>query len=327
MATHRSLPLASLLGALALALLAAPASAKVVERDLSGDTSLSKKQMMRAEPRELMRAPASTATPQSYSAPATSAGKKERIHVPGREPREPHPSTELGPLFTPPFDSGEVPAPTAYPNSTWGKVFAKIRGVGAYTCSASVVRARNRSVLFTAGHCVQEPLFRRWAHKFTFVPAYTNGEAPFGAWQAKRLFSTKQWVKRGNMNFDYAAVKLKRRNGQRIEDVTGSLGLLVNGARRQTYRAAGYPQNKASGQRMWECISDYKGTDPNYLRPGPKPFGIGCDMTQGTSGGGWSTLGGDLVSVSSFGYASRPDLLFGPAFSARTMKVRRKAQR
>jgi hypothetical protein len=40
-------------------------------------------------------------------------------------------------------------------------------------------------------------------------------------------------------------------------------------------------------------------------------MGIDCDMTGGSSGGGW-IAGGSLVSVNSYGYATLPNVMFGP---------------
>ena len=40
-------------------------------------------------------------------------------------------------------------------------------------------------------------------------------------------------------------------------------------------------------------------------------MGIGCDMTGGSSGGGW-IVGGNLYSVNSYGYSNQPDVMFGP---------------
>ena len=40
-------------------------------------------------------------------------------------------------------------------------------------------------------------------------------------------------------------------------------------------------------------------------------MGIGCDMTGGSSGGGW-IVGANLYSVNSYGYSNQPDVMFGP---------------
>jgi hypothetical protein len=40
-------------------------------------------------------------------------------------------------------------------------------------------------------------------------------------------------------------------------------------------------------------------------------MGIDCDMTGGSSGGGW-IAGGSVVSVNSYGYTTLPNVMFGP---------------
>ena len=40
-------------------------------------------------------------------------------------------------------------------------------------------------------------------------------------------------------------------------------------------------------------------------------MGIDCDMTGGSSGGGW-IANGSVVSVNSYGYTTLPNVMFGP---------------
>ena len=40
-------------------------------------------------------------------------------------------------------------------------------------------------------------------------------------------------------------------------------------------------------------------------------MGIDCDMTGGSSGGGW-IAGGGVASVNSYGYSTLPNVMFGP---------------
>jgi hypothetical protein len=40
-------------------------------------------------------------------------------------------------------------------------------------------------------------------------------------------------------------------------------------------------------------------------------MGIDCDMTGGSSGGGW-IAGGGVASVNSYGYTTLPNVMFGP---------------
>jgi V8-like Glu-specific endopeptidase len=72
-----------------------------------------------------------------------------------------------------------------YPFRAAGKLFFKI-GTGSYVCSASLVKP---GVIVTAAHCVanfgKKQIYASWQ----FAPAYNNGSAPYGLWDAQA-----QWV-------------------------------------------------------------------------------------------------------------------------------------
>lgn len=218
----------------------------------------------------------------------------------------------------PAFESGPVAAPESAPNAVHGKLYGKIRGIGKYECSATSVNAANRSVIVTAGHCVSEP-GRGFAKKLAFVPAYQHGHRPFGTWVFRRTFALRSWKKRGNFNFDFAAVAMSPRDGRALEDVVGGLPLLTKAPLDQSYVATGYPANKERGKAMWRCSSQFAGTDPHPVGKGPRPIGMGCDMGVGASGGGW-TVNGALNSVSSFGYGNKP-VLYGPYFGQKAAEL------
>lgn len=225
------------------------------------------------------------------------------------------------------FTSRRVGDPTAYPNSTNGKVFAEIPGEGLFTCSASVVHGKNASTIFTAGHCVKEPR-GSFVSALSFVPAYDRGSEPFGSWSAKAVGVKRAWARKGNRNYDYAAVALRRNELGRVEDVVGSQGFAFNvKPKKKDYRAVGYPINKFQTEVMWECLDRFARRDPTKKRKGPRPIGIGCDMVQGSSGGGWTLPGTYLNSVTSFGYKGLRNGLFGPYFDKAAEKLRKAAGR
>jgi hypothetical protein len=228
----------------------------------------------------------------------------------------------------PDFLSGEVTAPTTPPNNTNGRLFGVLKGFGQFSCSATSVDSRSGTVILTAGHCLYEPGLRRFAKRVAFVPAYTDGEAPFGAWAASRLAVTRAWARHANSNFDFAAVALRKGpNGETIQGTVGGRELALNAPVRQNYAAYGYPANLMEAERMWACGSPYVGRDPRPFRVGKAPVAIGCDMTAGASGGGWIGESGSLVSVSSFGYRQYPDVLFGPRLGAAAAKLVKRVAR
>jgi hypothetical protein len=97
--------------------------------------------------------------------------------------------------------------------------------------------------------------------------------------------------------------------GQSLTSVVGGRNIAFNTARQQNYASHGYPAAPPfNGQRLWVCNSPlvYDDTSAN-----PPTLGIDCDMTGGSSGGGW-IAGGSVVSVNSYGYKTLPNVMFGP---------------
>ncbi len=315
-------------GALIAAMLTAPTAALATpggalvthERpaaEASGAGRWTPRQMRRAEPLGLLREPGAGA-----ASPTAAGSGGPPGSVDGRPPATAATAARFRPFVSQAVNDSEL-----YPNSTNGKIFGRLAGFGPYSCSGTVVHSANRSVLFTAGHCVKEPGRGGWAKKLIFVPSYRRGAGPFGQWTWDAIFTRSAWSRRGNINFDYAAVTLRRSGGRRVEDTVGSLGLAFNISKRQTYRPVGYPANKSNSRVMWECISKYGGRDPLYRRPGPPPMGIGCDMLEGASGGGWAIAGDRLASVTSFGIEGRPNRLYGPKLTKGANRMRLAAGR
>jgi hypothetical protein len=217
---------------------------------------------------------------------------------------------------------GPVNDPTVFPNTTNGKIYGRIPRFGGYECSGTVVDAPNLSVVFTAGHCVAESV-RRLATRIVFIPSYDRRSEPFGRWAFQSIVVTDQWAERENFNYDIAAVVMSRQpdTGLTVQQAVGARGIAFGQPRQQPYAAFGYPFNKQRGQVMWTCATRFVRNDPHPVGGGPIPFGIGCDMSSGASGGGWVIAGDLLNSVSSFGYDARGDLLYGPYFGGRARKI------
>ena len=212
--------------------------------------------------------------------------------------------------------------PRPWPYRTNGKVFANVRD-GYFACSATVVDTPNKSVVFTAAHCVRgggpsgQWLIRNWV----FVPAYVRGRRPFGKFVAQSLWTTNGWVASGNRNYDVAAAVLYRNRGgrgRRVANLVGSVGIATGFSRDQYYYAYGYPaQHPFSGANLWACESPFGGTDPaSHRRPGPDTTEIGCDLTGGSSGGGWLIRDNGLYlnGVISYGADWPAAETYGPYF-------------
>lgn len=216
------------------------------------------------------------------------------------------------------FDSHEVPDTTSYPNRVHGKVFFEIGG-SPFVCSGTVVNTAARNVVLTAGHCVYDAGgTNRFVDNFLFVPGYRDGSRPFGSWPAETLATTDGW-KSESFNYDVGVAVTAAAGGEELQDAVGARGIAFDQPRSQGYDAYGYPAaSPFTGQKLWLCESSYFGDDPFYAPPGPAPMGIGCDMTGGSSGGGWVIGGGYTASVNSFGYSapSEEDHMYGPYFGS-----------
>ncbi|WP_024366777.1 trypsin-like serine peptidase [Arthrobacter sp. TB 26] len=192
-----------------------------------------------------------------------------------------------------------------------GKVFFTLGGTN-YVCSGNSVSSTNKSTVSTAGHCVNEGP-GAFATKFTFVPAYLNGSAPYGMWTAKALYAPTQWSSGGDMTYDTGFAVMNTLNGQKLADVVGASGVQFNAARGLSYKSFGYP---AAAPFNGESLKSCSGTATNDpYNPQFNSQGIPCNMTGGSSGGPWfigSSSTGYQNSVNSYGYGSKSTTMYGP---------------
>lgn len=202
---------------------------------------------------------------------------------------------------------------------TAGRVFFTYQGRQA-SCSGNAVTSTNESVVMTAGHCVK--LDGAFHTNWVFVPAYDNGNAPYGTWAARSLRATPQWVATEDINYDIGAAVVNPLNGQTLTDTVGGQGVAFNQSRTQNMYAFGWPAAAPyDGTRMIYC----SGTTFNaFLSNG---IGMTCDMTGGASGGPWfirfsETTGTGLVnSVNSYKINFIPTWMFGPYFGTDAQNV------
>jgi V8-like Glu-specific endopeptidase len=202
----------------------------------------------------------------------------------------------------------QIPPPyTSAPTRTNGKVFFTDGGLN-YVCSGTALLSGNKSVVWTAGHCVHDGA-SNFHTNWTFVPAYADGSRPYGTWAARALLTTSGWANNGDFSYDTGAAVVSPNGGSALTDVVGGRGIAFNTPRQQQYAAHGYPAGSPfNGQRLWVCNSPliYNDTSAN-----PATMGIDCDMTGGSSGGGW-IASGNVTSVNSYGYRTLRNVMFGP---------------
>lgn len=187
-----------------------------------------------------------------------------------------------------------------------GKVFFTDRGAN-YVCSGTAVEG---DVVWTAGHCVNEGPGAFYTN-FLFVPAYRDGQAPYGEFAAPDLMTTSSWASAGEFGVDVgAAIPGKNGSDQTLSGAVVERSIIFESLRRQAYSLYGYPAAKRyNGQRMRVCNTAWARDDAGA---DPPTMGVACDMTGGSSGGGWVTSTGEVASVVSYGYSSLKNVLFGP---------------
>lgn len=228
------------------------------------------------------------------------------------------------PLATASF--AEVADATVPPYLVNGRIFLR-QGSNEGYCSGTAIDSPSRRLVLTAGHCVNTgPRGRSgssaWSRYIEFVPAYTDGVAPFGAFVARRadVFAPKPWVKQGSPNFDVGAVlTAPDENGTDVADaVGGGVPIALDRSRHEEFETFGYP---GMVRRLQTCDSPFVGDDRlTFGIPGPPTQKIRCRWLPGASGGAWLIDGGtEIDGLTSYGRNHDSVHTFGPYFSQRNV--------
>jgi V8-like Glu-specific endopeptidase len=216
----------------------------------------------------------------------------------------------------------EVEDPTAPGFRQNGVIFIVVPGgFGLARCSGTSVEAPNRSVVVTAGHCVNTGGSRHWFDRdWVFVPGYHDGVRPFGVFTAKWLGATAPWVAEGSENADVgAAVVGRNEKGQTLGEAVGGDRIAFGLPPGQVFDVHGYPAEAPfDGATQRLCSgTPFLGHDlASFLWRGPLNLAIACDVTGGASGGGWTIHGDVLNSVTNYGYGDDRLTDFGSYFGA-----------
>jgi hypothetical protein len=320
---HRRLGAVAAAGLVALGLLAPVAAAGPVP-----SRTISARQARRARrfwtPARMRRARPLTVRPAAGgpgAAPGPAApGEAHRVG-----PRPAISGTPPGAL------SQTVPDPTLPGLRQNGVVFVsggRFREYGR--CSGTSVSAPNFSLVFTAGHCVHEGN-HWWAHNWVFVPGYRYGERPFGTFAAHWLGTTPGWLAGENFNYDVGVgVVSRNERGQRLADAVGADGIAWGLSPDQAFEVFGYPvEAPYDGATLRVCPqAGYVGHGlAAFLTPGPLEVGVECEVSGGSSGGGWVISGNTLDGVTSNGYTDDPTTTFGPYFGKAVARLYARASR
>lgn len=219
----------------------------------------------------------------------------------------------------------EVQTPSELPYAVNGRVFLRQAGERAF-CSGTAINSPTRQLVLTAGHCVATGPRRNgpniMSNYMEFVPAYTGGLAPFGAFVAQRgkIFALKPWTKQGNPDFDMGAfLTHPNAEGVNVADAVGGGATIVSDLpRRQSFQTFGYP---GETKEMQGCRSAYIGDDTlSYPFPGPPTQAIGCRWAPGASGGGWLIGDGSQIDgITTYLHFNNKSRTYGPYFSQETV--------
>lgn len=222
-----------------------------------------------------------------------------------------------------------------------GKVYFEMGGSG-WICSGSVVgdSRTEYSLVLTAGHCAYDETTGEAATYWLFIPefdsapTYTCASTKYGCWTAVALAGDSRFATAGSFNtqatthdFAFAIVGPGGKGGgvpAQLDAAVGSFGIAYSGVNSgNKLYAFGYP---AAGK--------YRGSDLTYCAGNiftdawnaNLTWGMGCNMTGGSSGGPWlssfseSTGVGTLSSLNSYGYSGVKNM-YGPKFNGDTQAV------
>jgi V8-like Glu-specific endopeptidase len=235
------------------------------------------------------------------------------------------------------LNPGAKPVTTDLPGTrTIGRLFSKRPDGSDWVCSATLVDSTNRSVVWTAGHCVHSGRGGAPHTNFAFVPGYrpaaAGGPAPFGIWPGIYWGASQSWTLEGDASHfrrDFGGVVLAKDGlGRTLTDVLGAAQHIAFG-RKAPRKAAvfGYPALPPfDGESIFQCGPNRLGRTGRVVGTGPDPVGISCSQTAGASGGPWlqdrdrATNVGTVVSVTSV-KASRLPRLYGPVLNSVARRV------
>lgn len=143
------------------------------------------------------------------------------------------------------------------------KLFVVAANGQRFSCSGTLIDAYH---VVTAAHCIYSVRKGGWARKVEVVPAYQEGEAPFGAAEMTEVLYWPDWISRQNYNDDVAVLRLDRPLGA----VTGWMNF---GSRtdtdffkQHTFDNPGYPASSSfDGQWLYNWSGSFDFSYGQYL--------------------------------------------------------------
>src|SRR5215207_2596171 len=180
-----------------------------------------------------------------------------------------------------------------------GKVLFTMDGSN-WVCSGSAVKDSRSgySLVLTAGHCAYDEVNKKFATNWTYIPSfdtaptYTCSQSTYGCWTAAGLVVHSGYATAGGFNtqatvhdFAVAIVGPGGKNGSTQLDSLGSYPIAFPAiSTGGTVHAFGYP---AAGRYKGKDLTFCTGSTFNDQYNDDLTWGIACNMTGGSSGGGW----------------------------------------
>ena len=219
------------------------------------------------------------------------------------------------------------------PLASTGKVFFTM-GVQTFVCSGSIVNdsKSDRSIVLTAGHCVFDNATGNFATNFIYYPAFDT--TPVTDCTVSRCLVATSLVAHSGFtsqssfttqatqyDWGFASIPDSGINGFSLNTTP-----FTNSA---TSYAFGYPAGKPyGGKDLVYCAGPISPDAYN----GGLTWGLGCNMTGGSSGGPWlaafntTTFDGSASSLNSYGYGTNSTKMYGPKFNGYTLSTFEAAQ-
>lgn len=202
--------------------------------------------------------------------------------------------------------------------STVGRIIMTDVDGSEYSCSGTVINSATADIVITAAHCLFSDSSLEDFAAISFVPAYSDGDAPFGTWEAEDWWYPQQYADSNDlwlagvdddswMAFDYGFVRLAPNDeGQHIEEVTGGQGVSFT-AETNGVVTVGYPAEPSpmDGELQRMCSDE----TVEYGASGFPSYAFACTMGGGASGSGIisnldpATGAGTIVGIFSYGDA------------------------
>ena len=141
----------------------------------------------------------------------------------------------------------------------------------------------SKSVVLTAAHCIYSSDLGGWAKHIWVIPAYDNGNEPFGRVYAMTMYSWKAWTENGNLEWDMGLFSLNCSIGLNTGWV--GYGTYNDGFFTSNYfYNFSYPaENPFNGQSMFYCNGFFDNVSKHILYFNRESFG-------GQSGSGFTYI-------------------------------------